>query len=96
MYYDPDVPIDANRPEILVLGLIQLMKAMPRIFRIHLHIKCSRFDYFLLIAGQLCQARGECICNSEFQIKASFQEAIQTGRVHVLAWHRAKYVRYHD
>jgi hypothetical protein len=67
----PDIAADANGPKILVLGLVELVKAHARVRRVHLKIKRSRLDELLLVASQPRQAIGERVANAEFHLQVS-------------------------
>lgn len=47
----PDVVVDAHRPEILIPGLVEFMKTHSGIGWIELQIESTRFNGLLLIAG---------------------------------------------
>ena len=55
----PDVRVDPDRPETLVLRLIELVKAQARRRRVHLQVEGGRLDGLLLVAGQAREAVGE-------------------------------------
>ena len=61
----PHIAADADRPEVLVLGLVQFVELHPQRGRVHLKIKCRRLDGLRLVARQLRQAIGEGVGDSE-------------------------------
>ena len=65
MHDNPYIEIHPNGAEIPVLRALQPVKAMPRIFRVHLQIERSRLDCLLFVAGQLGEAVGECVGDTE-------------------------------
>ena len=58
MHNQPDVSAYANRPEIVVLCLVELVELQTRMSRIHLKVKCGSLDSLLLLAIQLGEAVG--------------------------------------
>lgn len=56
------------RPEILVTGLIQLVKAHARIRRVHLLVEDRGLDRLLLVAGQAGKAAGEGFGDAEIYL----------------------------
>ena len=46
-----DIGADAHRPEILVLGFLDLVELHPRVDRIELQVEGSRFGGLLLFTG---------------------------------------------
>src|SRR5215831_2319224 len=61
----PYVGVHPDRPEPLVLCLVQFVEAETRRQRIHLEVECRRLDCLLLVAGQPRQAVGECVGDEE-------------------------------
>ena len=66
---DSDIFIDADRPEIRVLGLRQLVELQSRLRRIHLEVESRGLGSLLLSPGQFGEAIGEGIGNSEIHEK---------------------------
>ena len=64
----PNVATDSNGPEIRIASAIELVELHPRIRRIELQIEGGRLDNLLFIAGQLSEAVGECVGDSEFHV----------------------------
>ena len=67
MDYQPDIATDPNRPEVLVLRLIELMETHSRVGRVDLQIEGRRLDGLLLIAGQSSKTVSECFSDYELQ-----------------------------
>lgn len=61
----PDIASGADRPKVGILAAVDAMKLHPGIDRIHLQIESGCLNRLLLIAGQTCEAVGECIGDSE-------------------------------
>lgn len=61
----PEIVVDAKRPEIHVLGFIELVKAETRIRGIELQVKGCRFDSLLLLARQTREAISEGVSHTE-------------------------------
>ena len=66
VYDQTNVAAYPHRPEILVFGFVEAVKAQSRTGRIQLEVKSGRFNRFLLLSSQSRQAVGEGICNAEF------------------------------
>src|SRR5665213_1289305 len=66
MHDKADVPADADGPEILILRLVELMKAHAGTGRIDLQVKGRRFDRLLLVAGEASKTISECVGDTEF------------------------------
>src|SRR5688572_3925060 len=66
-----DIAADAHRPEILILGAVELVKTQTGGRRIYLEIEGGRLDRLLLVAGQPCQAVGEGIGDQKIHGPAS-------------------------
>ncbi len=62
----PDVAADADRPEVLVLRLVELVKLMPGLAGLSCKIERRRLDGLLLVAGQAGEAVGEGVGDAEF------------------------------
>ena len=56
-----NVAADPDRPEILVLRLLNLVQAHARVSRVQLQVERSRLYRFLLIASEFGEAVGECV-----------------------------------
>ena len=56
MHNQPDICIDAHRPEIRVYGTVQPMEMQPPAGRIELQVECRRLDGLLLRTGQPYEA----------------------------------------
>src|ERR1019366_1786026 len=65
MHNQSDGSAYANRPEIVILRLVQLVEMQARMSRIHLKVKSCSLDGLLLFAIQFGEAVGECVCDSE-------------------------------
>ena len=52
---EPDVAGDTNGPEVLVLCLVQLVKAHTRMCRVQLQVERGHLCGLLLVAGQAAQ-----------------------------------------
>jgi len=63
--YESDISADAHRPEVLILRTFDPVKLHPGIRRIHLKVESSCLYRLLLVGGQLAQAIGECVSDSE-------------------------------
>ena len=61
----PDVGVHPDRPEALVLRLVQPVKAQTRGRRVHLKIERGRLHGLLLVAGESGEAVGERIGDQE-------------------------------
>ena len=64
-----DVSARPDRPEILVLRAVESVKRQPGRRRIHLQVEGRRFGSFLFLAGQLREAGGERIGDSELHFR---------------------------
>ena len=64
----PDVAADANRPEVLVFGLFEFVKAHPGVRWIELQVERSRLDGLLLITSQPRETVGKSVCDTEFHV----------------------------
>ena len=60
-----DVGADAHRPEVLVLGLVDLVQLHPGVDRIKLQVEGSGLDGFLLVSGQTGEAVGKSVGDAE-------------------------------
>lgn len=56
-----------HRPEIVVLRLVELVKAHAGVGRVDLQVERRRLDRLLLLARQARQAIGEGVGDAEFQ-----------------------------
>lgn len=65
---EANIFIDPDRPKILVLNTIQFVKTHSWICRIHLQVKSSSFNLFLLTPSQFGKAGSKRICNSEVHL----------------------------
>ena len=71
-----DVAADPHRPEVLVLGLVEFVKAQARRRRVQLQVKGRGLGGLLLVAGQSCEAVGESVGNPEVRLSTD-----QSGRL---------------
>ena len=62
----PDVAADTDRPEVLVLCLVELVELHARVGRVHLQVKGRGLDGLLLLAGQSGEAVGKGVGDAEF------------------------------
>ena len=62
----PEVTAYAHRPEVLVLGLVELVEAHAGIGRVDLQIESRRLNALLLIAGQASEAIRKRVSDAEF------------------------------
>lgn len=65
MDYHPDVERNADRPEVVVFGLFELVKLETRVGRVELEIEGGGLDSFLLVGSETGEAFGEGIGYSE-------------------------------
>ena len=70
----PDVATDPHGPEVLVLRPVDLVQLQARMRRVHLQVERRGLDRLLLVAGQLREAIGEGVGDSELH-----QVSISTG-----------------
>ena len=75
----PDVFIDANRPEIRVARPIEPMKAQTRVREVQLKIKCCGLDRSLLRPVQPGEAGGEGIGDAEIHHRTYVVRASRRG-----------------
>ena len=61
-----DVGVDAHRPEIRVLGAIELMELHARRCRVELKVERRRLHSLLLLRRQARERIGECVGDAEF------------------------------
>ena len=61
----PDVAAHPHRPEVLVLGFVDLVEAHAGIGRVELQVESRRLDGFLLVAGQAAKTVGEGVGDAE-------------------------------
>jgi hypothetical protein len=66
MHDQPDIGIDPHRPEILILGAVELVEGESRCGRIHLQVEGGGFHRLLLLGRQPRQAVGERVGDAEF------------------------------
>ncbi len=66
MNYQPDVAAHPNRPEVLVLGLLELVEAHAGIGRIELQVERRCLDGLLLVPCQSGEAVSEGIGDAKF------------------------------
>ena len=64
---ETDVAADPDRPEVLVLRLVKLVKLHPRIRRIHLEVECRRLDGLLFVASEATERVSEGVGDTEVQ-----------------------------
>lgn len=76
-----DIATYAHRPEILVLGTVQLVETHAWTRRIQLQVEGSRFNELLLFARQPCEAVGKGVGNSEFKHEDPVYRAIRQRRL---------------
>ena len=69
-----DVAGHANRPEVLVFGLIQLVEAQARMGRVQLQVKGGHLRGLLFVAGQACEAARKCVGYTEFHASPLYPE----------------------
>lgn len=62
----PDIATDPYRPEVGILGAVELVKAHAGVGRVYLQIEGRGLDHLLLFAGQLGEAVGEGVGDAEF------------------------------
>jgi hypothetical protein len=65
VYDEPEIVVDANRPEVRVPRPVKLMKAQPWRGDINLKIECSILCSFLLLRSQPGQADPEAVGNTK-------------------------------
>ena len=65
MHDDPDVPTDADRPEIPISCPVKPVKFQPRSRRVGLEVEGGRFNRLLFFIGQLGEAVGEGVGDEE-------------------------------
>ena len=65
VHNDADVAANADGPEIFVLRFVELVKAVTGISRIDLQVEYGCLHSLLFVAGQLREAVGEGIGDSE-------------------------------
>ena len=63
---DPQIVADPNRPEVLVLCLVEFVKFHARALRVHLQVKGRGLYGLLLLAGEPSETVGEGVGNTEF------------------------------
>lgn len=66
MHDQPNVAIDADRPEVLVLRPVELVEAHPRTGRVQLQVERRRLDGLLLVAGESSETARERVGDAEF------------------------------
>ena len=59
----PNVAIDADRPEVLILRRVELVEAHPRAGRVQLQVESGRLDGLLLVAGESSETARERVGN---------------------------------
>ena len=74
----PDVATDPNGPEVLVLRPVDLVQLQARMRRIHLEVERRGLHRLLLVAGQLREAVGEGVGDSELHPSRSVVIAART------------------
>ena len=67
----PDVPIYTNRRKVVVLRLFQLVELQTRMRRVQLQIEGRGLNGLLLIAGELGEAVGKRVGDTEFHVQTS-------------------------
>jgi hypothetical protein len=72
-----DVTAYPYRPEIFILGFIQLVEAEPGTGRVQLQIECSRLCGFLFISSEASETISECVCNTKFHVSTSIPSMIR-------------------
>jgi hypothetical protein len=65
----PDVAVDAHRPEVLVLRPVQLVELHPRVGGVELEVEGRGLHGLLLFAGQLGEAVGEGVGDAELHME---------------------------
>src|ERR1700731_60937 len=65
MHDEPNVIVDSNRPEVLVFGLIKLVKAHSWVGGVQLEVEGSGFHSLLLVACQFGEAVGKGVGNTK-------------------------------
>ena len=65
----PDIAVNSDRPEVLVLGFVELVEAHAWIGRIELQVERRHFDGLLLLASQSGEAVGEGVSNTKIHEK---------------------------
>jgi len=65
---EPEVAADADGPEVLVLGPVQLMEACASGGRVDLQVEGAGLDRFLLVTGQPSEAVGEGVRDQKFHV----------------------------
>jgi hypothetical protein len=70
----PDIAADPDRPEVFVLGLVELVELHAGIGRVHLQVKGRGLHGLLLVTGQSGEAVGKRVGDAEFHqnIRPSF------------------------
>lgn len=66
MHDQPDVGVDAHRPDIGVLGAIEPVERQPRRRRVHLQIDSGGLHRLLILRGQPRETAGEGVGDAEF------------------------------
>lgn len=61
----PDVRVHRNRPEVLVLRIVELVEVQARIGRVDLQVERGRLDGLLLVARQTREAVSERVSDAE-------------------------------
>ena len=62
---EPDIEIAADRPEVLVLGLVEAVELQAGVGRIELKVEGRGLGGLLLVAGEFGEALGECVGDAE-------------------------------
>ena len=73
MHDESDVAVNANRPEVLVLRLVEAMEIHSRIGWIELKVKSSRLDDLLLVSRQPGEAIAESVSDEKGHDFVAFQ-----------------------
>ena len=64
----PNVTSGTNRPEVLVLGLVDLVQLHPGVDRIKLQVEGGRLGGLLLVAAQAGETVCEGVCDAEVHL----------------------------